>query len=254
MSGPQGIADAMQTRGFVLVPAEGMRPLAPDATGPTWATFVDSWNDLPPDQHMADGGRYRRRRFACFTTTGRDMVREQHQAHFQHIVYNQLNGGVQRWFAPVTDALGVHPVTTWLVTLGAHVFSRAACRATPPTWRVEMHQFRIEARSDLVGMPTPEGMHRDGVDWVLVTLVSRANVEGGVTALESAEGTSLGSFTLSDPLDTVFLDDRRVTHGVTPILALVPSKEAHRDVLVLTYREMPGGQQATVEESRREGL
>ena len=52
----------------------------------------------------------------------------------------------------------------------------------PPAWHVEMHQFRIEARPGQSGKPTPEGMHRDGVDWVLVLLVSRVNIASGETS------------------------------------------------------------------------
>ena len=39
-------------------------------------------------------------------------------------------------------------------------------------WHIECHQFRIEARQDAAGQPTPEGVHRDGVDCVLVLMVS----------------------------------------------------------------------------------
>ena len=53
----------------------------------------------------------------------------------------------------------------------------------PPAWHVEIHQFRIEARSGQDGQPTPEGMHRDGVDWVLVLLVSRVNIASGETSI-----------------------------------------------------------------------
>ena len=48
---------------------------------------------------------------------------------------------------------------------------------------MELHQFRIEARAGQIGQPTPEGLHRDGVDWVLVVLVDRRNVESGVTSI-----------------------------------------------------------------------
>ena len=47
----------------------------------------------------------------------------------------------------------------------------------------------------------------------------------------------LGSFTLETPLDTVLLDDHRVWHGVTPVQPLDPAVPAHRDVLVLTFRD-----------------
>jgi hypothetical protein len=57
------------------------------------------------------------------------------------------------------------------------------------------------------------------------------------------EGRPLGEFTLTDPLDAVFLDDRRIFHDVTPIAPLDSASKACRDVLVLTYRreESPSG-------------
>ena len=33
------------------------------------------------------------------------------------------------------------------------------------------------------GQPTPEGMHRDGVDWVLVLMVRRENIKSGETTI-----------------------------------------------------------------------
>jgi hypothetical protein len=74
------------------------------------------------------------------------------------------------------------------------------------------------------------------VDWVSVVLANRINVGEGVTDIYSAQtGESLGSFTLTDPLDTVFLDDRRVLHDVTPINLIDPAKHGYRDALVLTF-------------------
>lgn len=99
-----------------------------------------------------------------------------------------------------------------------------------------MHQFRIEPAKGEIGKPTPEGMHRDGVDWVFVGLIARTGVAGGVTGIGDAEGRALGAFTLTQPLDAVFLDDRRVRHGVTPIEVVAPERPAYRDVLVLTFR------------------
>ncbi len=53
----------------------------------------------------------------------------------------------------------------------------------PDFWHVEIHQFRIEAHAGQEGQPTPEGMHRDGVDWVLVLLVNRVNISEGETSI-----------------------------------------------------------------------
>ena len=87
----------------------------------------------------------------------------------------------------------------------------------------------------MAGQPTPEGVHRDGVDFVLVLLIGRRNVRSGVTSLvRTRMGTMLGSFTLVEPMDTVLLDDLRVLHGVTPVQPIDPTQPSTRDVLVVT--------------------
>jgi hypothetical protein len=99
-----------------------------------------------------------------------------------------------------------------------------------------VHQFRIEARSGLPGQPTPEGVHRDGVDFVLVLLVSRVNIVSGVTTVHRPDGAALGSFTLTHPFDATLVDDHRVAHGVTAVAPLDPARPGYRDVLVVTLR------------------
>src|SRR5204863_496421 len=81
-------------------------------------------------------------------------------------------------------------------------------------------QFRIDDRSGAAGHPRPEGVHRDGVDFVLVLLINRKNIVSGTTTVYTAEGHPLGSFTLTDPLDAALVDDNRVAHGVTPVTTL----------------------------------
>jgi len=181
---------------------------------------------------MADGGRYRRRRYAVFDVTGEVIARAPHQPHYQAKTYNRLNGGLERWFDPVTPEIGDHPVIQALIRRLAKIF---AAIFPSTNWHVELHQFRIEASAEAMGRPTPEGMHRDGVDGAFVMLINRDNVSSGVTEIVNAEGTSLGHFTLSDAGDAVFLDDARVFHGVTPIAPLDPEKPAIRDVLVITF-------------------
>jgi hypothetical protein len=109
----------------------------------------------------------------------------------------------------------------------------------PQAWHVELHQFRIEARAGQSGQPTPEGLHRDGVDWELVVLVDRKNIESGITSIFGLDQSHLGDFTLTDPLDAVLLQDNRVFHGVTAIRALKHHQAAHRDVVVITFRAAP---------------
>ena len=227
--------DALAADGFVRFEGpETLALLAPEAAA-GWSAFADSWNDLPLDGFMADGGRYRRRRFAALAASPEGVVRKPHQPHWQSRDYNTLNGGVQRWFEPVTDAIADHPVTQGVIAAGLELFQPLTVDP-PPAWHVELHQFRIEARADMAGQPTPEGAHRDGVDWVIVMLVDRRNVDSGVTDIYAPDGTSRGSFTLTAPGDMVCVDDHRVLHGVTAIRPLDQARPAIRDVLVATFR------------------
>jgi hypothetical protein len=223
--------------GYVFVPAGYMRTLL-TRVGPLsdWAQFAASWNDLKTDTYMADGGRYRRRRHAVYAA-GRDgnIKRGAHQAHYQGLDYNSLNGGVARWFEPILPEIGDGPSMRTILEYCRTLFGQMA--PTTAAWHIETHQFRIEARLGEEGRPTPEGMHRDGVDYVLVLMIDRHNIASGTTTIHDLDKRMLGSFTLAAPLDAALVDDARCFHGVTPVEPQDPSHPAYRDVLVVTFRK-----------------
>ncbi len=221
---------AIAEAGYARLPSAQSLALL-NRTVADWNGFAESWDHLGPDLFMADGGRYRRRRHAAFRCQDGRCVRKPHQPHYQSRDYNPLNGDVQRWFDPVDPAIAEGPVLQAIFALCAKVFAQGDTRAR----HVEMHQFRIEAKPDQPGLPTPEGLHRDGVDHVLVMLIRRENVREGVTMIGAPDGRALGAFMLAEPGDAVLLDDRRILHGVTEIHALDPSRPAWRDALVVTF-------------------
>ncbi|MFT4076094.1 MAG: 2OG-Fe dioxygenase family protein [Asticcacaulis sp.] len=223
----------LKADGHVFAPREITQALLPASFADHWPALAASWDDLGPDRFMADGGRYRKRRHAIFSLTSGQFTREAHQPHYQSRDYNMLNGGVQRWFEPVTEKTASNPAFLALLDLCRDLFTADAHAANG---RVEIHQFRIEPAPGETGQPTPEGMHRDGVDWVAVILVDRLNVGEGVTAICGPGRKPLGQFTLGTPLDAVFLDDHRVLHGVTPIHLVDMHAPGHRDVLVITFQ------------------
>ena len=57
----------------------------------------------------------------------------------------------------------------------------------------------------------------------------------GVTRIGAPDGRALGEFTLTDPGDTMLIDDHRILHGVTEIHPLDPARPAWRDALVVTF-------------------
>jgi hypothetical protein len=231
------IAETITRDGFAFARAPEMGAVLEAAGLRDWDEFARSWDDLGVDAFMADGGRYRRRRFAAFRAERSEIARKPHQPHYQSRDYNPLNGGIERWFEPVGEAIGAHPAMHAILSTCKRLFDRLTPAAVrPDAWHVEIHQFRIEARPGQEGRPTPEGMHRDGVDWVLVLLISRGNVQSGETSIHDRAKHPLGSFTLTEPLDAAFTDDNRVFHGVTPVTPLDPAQPGHRDVLVVTFR------------------
>ncbi len=187
-----------------------------------------AWERLPEDPYLRDGGHYRSRRHASFIQSGDTLVQTPPRAHWQPTSYNALHGGIERWFAPIVPELVASPAWTRLLCALGHRFA-----VLHPTsrWYIEAHQFRIDT-AEGIGRPTPEGAHRDGVDFVAVILVNRRDVRGGETRV--FQGQNGLRFTMLEPWTALLLDDVRVIHETTPIQ---PDQSAGvRDTLVLTYR------------------
>jgi len=189
-----------------------------------------SWDALPPDVHLRDGGRYRRRRHSSFVVENGAVRLVPQRAHWQPVEYNALHGGLERWFEPIDASVLTAPAWRRIVLAFAELAS--ALKSAQP-WFVEAHQFRIDT-TDGIGRPTPEGAHRDGVDFVAVVLVGREGIKGGETRVFAVDGPSGLRFTMLEPWTTLVLDDARVIHESTPIQPL--EGYGHRDTLVLTYR------------------
>ena len=231
----------LHDHGFALLPAEALAAQAGTSLD-ALHTLDAGWADLPPDAHLKDGGRYRRRRHGSFVqdvAAGRlDAV--PHRPHWQPTTYNALHGGMLRWFEPLDAAMAASPAFLAIVRHLGALFATAAQtqpqgnRRFDGRWCIEAHPFRIDTTGG-VGRPTPEGAHRDGVDFVAVLLIDRTRVLGGETRVFDAHGPHGVRFTLDEPWSALLLDDARVIHETTPIQPEGPNG-GWRDTLVLTYR------------------
>ncbi|GAB3780821.1 2OG-Fe dioxygenase family protein [Dyella agri] len=232
---PPDLRAALRRDGFTFVTADAMRGLLDAATLADWPAFAASWDDLGEDSYLAARGRQRRRRHAVFAADADGTIRrEPHQPHYQSLAYNTLQGDIERWFEPVVPAIADSASLQRILAFCRDGFGALAPAAQH--WRIEVHQFRIEASAGEAGEPTPEGVHRDGVDYVLVLLIDRENIERGTTTIHAPDGRELGQFTLAHTFDAALLDDHRVFHGVTPVVPKDPGRAAHRDVLVVTFK------------------
>ncbi len=229
LAAPGELDATLRRQGYAVLDAQSVRALSRCSAADLNA-LCPSWNGLPPDTYLKDGGRYRRRRHACFVVRGDQLTQAPPRAHWQPVEYNALHGGMQRWFEPMLPDMLAQPAWSRLLVWLGQVCS--AFKGAQP-WYVEAHQFRIDT-TDGIGRPTPEGAHRDGVDLVAVFLIERQGVKGGETRVFEAAGPDGQRFTLTEPWSVLLLDDARVIHESTPIQPL--AGEGHRDTLVLTLR------------------
>ncbi len=226
-----GLSAQLFDAGWAVLDAAAVASLC-DVPAAALLAWQPMWQALPPDPHLRDGGRYRRRRHGCFQVEVGAVAPVPHRAHWQPLAYNALHGGIQRWFDPLPAELVADPAWSRLLQGLATVADGLHGVAN---WSVEAHPFRIDTEGG-IGRPTPEGAHRDGVDLVVVLMVDRHNVKGGETRVFDAQGPQGVRFTLREPFSALLLDDARVIHETTPIQPLDGNMPAWRDTLVLTYR------------------
>ncbi len=219
----------LKTRGYAILNAASVCAWA-NCSLQELSQMQASWNDMPVDQYLKDGGSYRKRRHSSFKFQGEALTLVPHRAHWQPLTYNALHGGMTRWFEPMPA--DIVELATWQKLLTA--FAKTANQLSTGTQCIEAHQFRIEAVDGGIGRPTPEGAHRDGVDLVGVFMVNRQNIKGGETRVFDAVGSSGERFTLQESWSLLLLDDTKVVHETTPIQPLATL--GFRDTLVLTSR------------------
>jgi hypothetical protein len=225
----QDVTQSLRDDGFAIISAQDVAQIAGVDLN-RLLSLNQFWDDLPRDPYLKDGGRYRFRRHASYEIKHGALAIAPHRAHWQSVNYNALHGGIERWFEPSQTQLTDNPAWQSLLLGLAKVLNSLK---PVTTWFVEAHQFRIDT-TDGIGRPTPEGAHRDGVDFVAVFLVNRVGIKGGETRIFEAVGSTGLRFTLTEPWSLLLMNDERMIHESTPIQPTGP--HGFRDTLVLTFR------------------
>ena len=231
------LSKELETQGYTLL--KGLNRVLP-AWGEILKQYEDdfrlfhqSWNDLPPDDFLSDGGHYRFRRYSVFSWSMKKSELEllPHEPHFQSTYRNNMNGGINRDFEPFKESTINNPIFTAMIMFVIQQISHQ----DKQKWRIQAHQFRIEANSEEAGQPTPEGIHRDGADFILIMVLDRQNINGGVSHIyDDAKHLIFGGL-LDGSGDAVIINDKLVWHGVSEVYPIDKRKKGHRDVLVLTF-------------------
>ena len=239
---PVDVRGELRSKGYALVSADRLE-LAPELRGYE-AALAREWEDLETDKYLKDGARFRERRYDRFHFVPRsgEVRLQPHRPYFQSDNANQYAGGIQRDVAPLTGTTLANALMRELIPYNFARFPVAeelGDELLDDPWDVQCHQFRIIGSATGLGEPTPEGPHRDEVDYGAIHLMSRTNVSGGASQVYSPEKELLTEFSLTERMDTMYWADRKVLHAVRPIVAADAGRTAVRDVLIFGYRHAP---------------
>ncbi len=225
----QDIAQILSEQGFCLLSPEDLKQ-ALKITCTELSGIAPYWENLSEDTFLKDSGKYRFRRHSSYEISGEKIHIAPHRAHWQPVEYNALHGGISRLFDPISPDLNNSPEWQKLISGIAPLLEN---KSYEKTWFTEAHQFRINTIGG-IGRPTPEGAHRDGVDYVAILLINRHNIKGGETRLFEIDSNQGIRFTLEEPWSMLLINDHRIIHETTPIQNA--NGEGYRDTLVLTFR------------------
>jgi hypothetical protein len=193
--------------------------------------FAHNWHNLCRDSFLRDGGDYRYRRYSVFQWNDGDLDLLPHEPHFQSSYHNGLHGGFPRFFPAWSYLSARNPVFYRIVKWVTEQVSSNSKQS----WRIQAHQFRIKSSVTHSGKPTPEGIHKDGAEFILIMLLDRKNITGGISEVYDNNRQLLGRVCMQEPGDLLLINDDKVYHGVTEIEPVDSAEDAYRDVLVLTF-------------------
>lgn len=187
--------------------------------------FQQFFKDLPVDPYMKR--KYRYRRLSRFVVHGNELVKLPHGYLFQSKQYNSVMGDIQREFAELDDRLIA------LDNFKLMVFAFFDSCKIHPEAEIGIHQIRTTCSPKNFGNPAPEGIHRDGADFIGIFSVDRTNIVGGETQLYLAKKDKPVFNKVLHPGELLLVNDHEFFHFTTPIK---PEFEGvgTRDVFVLT--------------------
>ncbi|RAS01788.1 2OG-Fe dioxygenase family protein [Cupriavidus alkaliphilus] len=205
----------------------------PEFDNAEFERWTSLWNGLPLDTYLHDHGRYRERRYAKLIYRAADgaLCRTDETDFFQPRRYNPVNSGTRK-FQPIDVQFLESAFARRLIRYFA---KRFACELGATQLEVELHQVRIIGSPGAPGHVTPEGIHKDGVDFSCQILFCRRNASGGESIIYSNDKTPLLGATMNDPLDFYYFRDSDIYHSVTPISPTAAGAFATRDVLGLDF-------------------
>lgn len=194
---------------------------------PVSAELLASYDRCPVDEYMGNGTRYKRfsqYRLCYEADTGWGLQLLQHRAYTAYTKFNPVGGGMRRQYLPLETDFSE------LIKAAADGFPLDRSE----DWQINVHQNRTKATADKPGPLTPEGIHHDGHEYVMIAVLRRNNIAGALTRLwTDGADEPFWTGTLKDG-QAVLLDDRAIAHDVTDVLS-ADGSPGHRDIVIVAF-------------------
>jgi hypothetical protein len=240
-----GVEDLLAGQAAALLSGADLRGKlrGADPDGQALAALRAAWDELPRDEHLADRGTWRQRRYGRLLATpeagagatgagGRHRLSALPDEAFQQAAeLIPLYQGKARRFAPVRPGTLASPALLALVGHDLDLVTRVE-GGGPRRAVVGLHLIRVLADGGRGVAPAPEGRHSDGHAWIAMHQIGRHDCTGGTSSVyRPGEDSPFLVTTMQEALDTVVVDDRRVEHEVSPIRAA--GRGGRRDILLV---------------------
>ena len=202
--------------------------------------FSRDWEHLEPDPYMADGGKYRSRRYGLYQLSAMtsQLTYISGASFYQSVEINPLNGGEHRHFSQLDADTVTNPFLRELILFDfAQLTSK---KHIEDDWLIGVHQIRILATPGVHGNPTPEGTHRDDENYTAQHLIARHNIGGGINYFygngPEPTGRPQAVWKQRSYFDSYYFD-RSLWHSVSPIVSGNRDGDGYRDVLLIDFQE-----------------
>jgi len=210
-----------------------------------WQDLQAASSTLPRDEYCKAGNRYRR--YAQYVTMpwSNTLQPLPPGEYYQSAEYNAVDGGVGRWFAPLTPREQLNPFLLGLIWFDLHQIPWPKKKFQRPI-QVGVHFVKHVAEPGRAGISSPDELHRDGEPYTFVHLVERSGVEGGVNTIAPLAYTGyqptdvppndlLLQVVLTSPLDSFVVSDVAVCHHVSAVNVMPGYERGSRSVLLIEF-------------------
>jgi hypothetical protein len=208
----------LNAQGFALI---DLQPVSDE--------IIASYDKCPVDEYMGNGTRYKR--FAQYrlspdkaSDSAWSFERLEHRDYTTYKKFNPVAGGIRRVYEPI-EVDFTPLIAQGIAELGLD---------RSEDWQINVHQNRSRAGTGTAAPLTPEGVHHDGHEFVMISVLRRVNVAGALTRLwNPGEDEPFWTGTLEEG-QAVLLDDRAIAHDVTDVLS-ADGGPANRDIVIVAF-------------------